>query len=131
MGKNLKLLSAALALIIVTGCADSGSDSPSGPNNGAGLRAVWRGANGVGQAFSQRCTPCHISQSQGGYNVADYASAMQGGRVVAGDSANSYLVWKLEGRPAAGSQMPQGGPYFSAAEIDSIKVWIQSGAADN
>lgn len=50
-------------------------------------------------------------------------------RVAPGDSENSYLVWKVEGRPTiVGGRMPLGGPMLSQAEIDMIRDWIDSGA---
>jgi hypothetical protein len=56
---------------------------------------------------------------------------MSNGDIVAGNAADSYLVKKLTGDPNAGAQMPQGGPYFATADIDTIKAWIQAGALDN
>lgn len=53
-------------------------------------------------------------------------------RVAPGDSANSYLIHKLEGQPAiVGGRMPQGGPFLDQATIDMVKAWIDSGAPNN
>ena len=51
-------------------------------------------------------------------------------RVTPGDTTNSYLVMKLEGRGTVGSEMPPGGT-LSAEEIQRIKDWIDNGAEDN
>lgn len=54
--------------------------------------------------------------------------------VIPGDTANSYLLNKLEGTQemvagaAAGTQMPQGLPAMSAAEIATVEQWIACGA---
>jgi hypothetical protein len=50
-------------------------------------------------------------------------------RVDPGDPANSFLLRKLEGPPAAqGSRMPLGQPPLAAADIDLIRAWIAAGA---
>ena len=49
-------------------------------------------------------------------------------RVSPGDPNNSYIIHKLEGTQAVGSQMPQGGPFLDQAAIDDVKAWIQAGA---
>jgi hypothetical protein len=49
-------------------------------------------------------------------------------RVKAGDPANSYLVQKIEGAPAAGPRMPLGGPFLDQPTIDAIRLWISAGA---
>ncbi|MDO8520430.1 MAG: hypothetical protein Q7T11_09775 [Deltaproteobacteria bacterium] len=53
-------------------------------------------------------------------------------RVAANDSANSYLVDKVNGTNlCAGTQMPQGADPLSATEIQAIKDWINAGASNN
>ncbi len=52
-------------------------------------------------------------------------------RVSPGDPDNSYVIQKLEGTAAVGSQMPQGGPFLSQATIDVIRQWITDGAIDD
>ena len=49
-------------------------------------------------------------------------------RVAVADADNSYLIHKLEGTSAQGSQMPQGGPFLDQAMIDVIRLWIDTGA---
>jgi len=48
--------------------------------------------------------------------------------VAPGDPDNSYLVQKVEGTAAVGSQMPLGGPALSQSQINDIRQWIQDGA---
>lgn len=50
-------------------------------------------------------------------------------RVTPNDADSSYLVDKLEGNQAVGSQMPLGGPFLDQATIDVIRAWIDAGAA--
>ena len=49
-------------------------------------------------------------------------------RVAVADADNSYLIHKLEGTSAQGSQMPEGGPFLDQAMIDVIRLWIDTGA---
>jgi hypothetical protein len=64
-----------------------------------------------------------------------------------GDSAHSFLIFKLEGDPtkaslddasltcaadmSCGTSMPQGGPMLAADQIATIKNWIDQGAKNN
>jgi mono/diheme cytochrome c family protein len=53
-------------------------------------------------------------------------------RVRPNDAAGSYIVHKLEGGPdIVGVRMPQGGPFLSVAQIDTVKSWINAGALNN
>jgi hypothetical protein len=54
-------------------------------------------------------------------------------RVAPNDSANSYLVHKLQGTNLAPgtSRMPLGGPFLDQATIDQVKSWIDAGAQNN
>ncbi len=53
-------------------------------------------------------------------------------RVKTNDSANSYVIRKLEGTDLGGTaRMPQGGPFLDQATIDQVKSWIDAGALDN
>jgi hypothetical protein len=46
------------------------------------------------------------------------------------NATDSYVVMKLEGRQLSGSQMPLGGA-LSAAQITTIRSWIDDGAQNN
>jgi uncharacterized protein (TIGR03118 family) len=52
-------------------------------------------------------------------------------RVKPGDSANSYIIHKLTGVDITGSQMPLGGPAFTAEQVAEVSGWIDAGAANN
>ena len=51
-------------------------------------------------------------------------------RVEPFDSANSYLIHKLEGTGML-PRMPLGGPFLDPATVDMIKAWIDGGALNN
>lgn len=55
------------------------------------------------------------------------AQTMPGMRVVAGDPLDSVLYQKLA-ESAGGSQMPPGGPYLEASDLDELAGWICAGA---
>jgi len=119
-------------LPLVSGCSDSGDSNPTDANDGGGnvLRAKWNGTDGIGALFAQKCTPCHISENQGEYNLSTYANALDR-RIKPFNPDNSLLVKKLEGDPDFPEQMPPGGPYLSTTQIDTIKAWIDAGALEN
>lgn len=51
-------------------------------------------------------------------------------RVEPGNSADSYLVHKIEGTQIAGSRMPLGGGPLPQPTIDAIRAWIDAGASN-
>ena len=79
------------------------------------------------------CASCH--GGSGGFSVGSVQDIRTTGdhqpNVMAGDGSGSNLVLKLSASPPFGDRMPQGGPYFSAAFVDTIKLWIDQGAKDN
>jgi hypothetical protein len=85
---------------------------------------------------------CHgASPGQSNYSVLTYLSVrtpgvQAGGRgtfpVLAGKPDSSYMVWKLEGRQGIqGVRMPFNQPPMAAADIATIRTWIEQGALDN
>ncbi|MBT3232826.1 MAG: hypothetical protein HN356_08425 [Calditrichaeota bacterium] len=85
--------------------------------------------NYIGSFLGNKCTPCHISASSGGYNISTFANAMLGNRITPNNAEESSLVHRIEG--TSGIRMPQGGPYLSEEEIGVIKAWIDDGAPEN
>jgi hypothetical protein len=97
--------------------------------------------------FGPRCSSCHsggggglpgsmnLSNANASFaalvNVpSQQQSALM--RVKPNDAENSYLVHKLEGRATiTGDRMPQGGPFLTAEQIESVKAWINAGAQNN
>jgi uncharacterized protein (TIGR03118 family) len=94
--------------------------------------------------FTPICSGCHTGTGAtlpGVMNLttaaASYASLVgvdsiqvpTSKRVLASDPNNSYIVKKLEGTQTVGQRMPFGGPYLDQATIDTVRSWIQAGAA--
>ncbi len=118
---------------LLAGCSGNSNPTyPGGGNGGSVLLAKWSGSDGIGEFAIQHCTPCHITApySGNGYNLSTYATAMTGGRITPGDGTNSYIIKKLLGT-GPGARMPNGGPYLSTAQIDTIRAWIDAGAQNN
>jgi mono/diheme cytochrome c family protein len=131
------LVLALFAVAGTLGCPGDGSRIPGtmGPAPGTTLAALQAGI------FTPICSPCHQPGGIGPMpldsEAASFASLVDVDsleittlkRVAPGDAENSYLVWKIEGRPTiVGSPMPLGGPMLGQAEIDMIRDWIDSGA---
>lgn len=94
--------------------------------------------------FGPRCSGCHTgggASLPGSMNLSSASatfSALVGvtsveeptqKRVEAGAPNNSYIITKLSGTQTVGQRMPLGGPFLSQSEIDSVRAWIQAGAA--
>ena len=94
--------------------------------------------------FSSACSCCH--GASGGLTLSpigtayrelvNVVSSADGGcsplmRVAPSDSAASHLFKKLEGTQTCGWRMPDGGPYFNAANLDTVRDWIDEGTSDN
>ena len=92
------------------------------------------------------CTQCHnaIGRLFNGLDLSpavSYANLVGVGsrgkpgaiRVIPGDSENSYLIHKLDGRPGiVGVRMPLSGPpYLTDGQILVIKRWIELGARND
>lgn len=94
----------------------------------------------VQSIFNDQCVGCHSGSSPAGSlnlsvgnaytQLINVTSTIEPTlkRVVPSDTANSYLVDKIMGTQTVGERMPDGGPYLSAAQMNIIKVWIQTGA---
>lgn len=81
----------------------------------------------VAPILLSRCGSCHIQQSRGGLSMASYAALMKGppeGVVIfPGDLVASRLIETIES-----GDMPRGGDKLTAAELATLKLWVQSGA---
>jgi hypothetical protein len=134
-------LAAALALTAMLAAAScgGGSDNVMGSSPTAPTMVTVQA-----QVLTPRCalSGCHVtgsppfgldmsSASASAANLIGVTSgekpAMQ--RVVPGDSANSYMYWKLSGNPNInGDPMPASGPALSGADLALIAAWIDAGA---
>lgn len=102
--KNPAIPSNLFALVTSYACA--GCHYPGGP-----------------YGFQDLTTPQSCYQSWVG--ISAVILTCPGTRVVKNDAANSVLIKRLEGTC---TQMPYGGPYLSASEIQQFKDWINQGA---
>ena len=107
-------------------------------------REIFSSSDSSGRAA---CTQCHNNQGaqvaaglnlvegQSYQNLVGRNSTGKPGaiRVIPGDSENSYLIHKLEGRAdIVGERMPRtGGPFLTPGQIAVIREWIDRGAANN
>jgi hypothetical protein len=96
------------------------------------------------QIFTPRCAlpGCHVgatapfgmnlqSASSSSANLIGVTSGEMPGlkRIAPGDSANSYLYWKVSGNPSIGGDpMPLTGGSLSNGELTLIASWIDGGA---
>jgi len=131
----------ALASLNFVGCGGS-SNSPSAPSetNTTSLNATFSSIQR--QIFTPRCVACHGTVTNGGLDLSasvafanlvnTRSSQTSLLRVAPGDPESSYLIHKLEGRAdIIGERMPQGGPFLSTTELDTIKAWVTAGALNN
>ena len=94
--------------------------------------------------FTDNCMPCHdepsperdqdLSEGNAYDNIVNVESVELStmDRIEPGDAANSYLLHKLRGTQndvgGSGQRMPRGGPFLSAATINTIEDWVLAGA---
>jgi hypothetical protein len=90
-----------------------------------------------------KCTFCHYPESPTGLNVLDVFNSDTGlvdadsisstkKRVAPGSPDTSYLVEKVESAmPKGGAQMPLHYPRLTAAEVDTLRTWIELGAKND
>ena len=100
--------------------------------------------------FTAKCAGCHNGTPSGSGNGLPGVQDLRAGntfaslvnvasleeptlkRVLPNDTANSYIIQKLEGTMTNGTaRMPLGGPYLDQATIDQVKSWINAGALNN
>ncbi len=101
-------------------------------------RQVSYGAD-VEPILDRACRECHAIGKQGfaasGLSVASYEDLMRGTRfgpvVLAGDADSSVLVQLIEGRADPSLKMPHGDESLYQGEIETVRLWVSQGAADN
>jgi len=89
-------------------------------------------ARQIAPIFKRRCYSCHAAdKQQGGLRLDRRRNALAGGDngpvVRPGKSGSSRIV-ALITEAVAGERMPPKGPLLSAAEVDTIRRWIDQGA---
>lgn len=90
--------------------------------------------------LDQYCLECHQPGGAGhtasGLDLGSYEGLMKGTRngpmVIPGDSLGSNLLVLMEGRADPSIRMPHGSNLkVSAAEIETVRTWIEQGADNN
>src|SRR4051812_5346015 len=80
--------------------------------------------------LDSKCTACHGPTRMSDLDVRDRATLLKGGKrgpAIVPGKANDSLLYKAVRREGE-LQMPPGKTPLTAAEIDSIREWIDSGA---
>lgn len=136
------------ALAFAAGCDEKLSDI-AGPTPGLEptfssiQENIFESSDPSGRAACVQChsrqsgipTPMSLERNVAYQNLVGVASPLKAGaiRVIPGDSENSYLVHKLEGRgDIFGQRMPRtSGPFLTEGQILIIRTWIARGAQNN
>ncbi len=124
-----------------TGAVGSGGDA-GGSGSGSDGGAVSEDWCGVQSIINTQCLSCHSASAKLGdldLETDPHGTLVGGGSayagrtlVVAGNSAESFLINKLEGSQAAGEGdiMPPGSA-LSSSDVDVVRAWIDNGASDS
>lgn len=108
--------------------------------NGEIRGQIFSFSNTIQLVFTGFCTACHFSGGSAsllnlstGNSYANLVSKpavfSAGTRVIPGDSTNSVLYNRIIGNGLA--LMPQGGPALNSVSQNLIKLWIDTGAAND
>jgi len=134
-----------IVLLISVSCSDnivSDCEEITSPPN---LDSVFTLAQIQNQIFNNSCavSNCHagttpqanlnLSAGQSYSNLVNVPSQQMPSlqRIEPGNSAESYLIKKLEGNGIRGQRMPFNQPPLSDDLINKIKLWIDEGAPNN
>ena len=127
----------SLYLLLISSCTkDSGPHVLSDPNDSLSL------SNDIQPIFTQNCVRCHggfapqsnmnLEDGKSYNSIVNVSAFSYSGIRVKPFSADSSVLWNKDaGTGVYGQQMPPGGPYLQAFEIDYIKKWINQGAKNN
>jgi hypothetical protein len=96
-------------------------------------------AEDVVPILQKHCIACHVAGQQGaeasGLLLDTHASLMQGSRfgpvINPGSAMTSSLFVLISGEERLTITMPHGKEPLAPAEVETIRAWIESGAADN
>jgi hypothetical protein len=118
--------------MLAVGCASAASFLLAAKPDSAPTKATVDYLRDVKPILAKRCYECHgVKEQKSGLRLDTVAGALEGGdsgpALVAGKSAESLIVAAITGTGDA-SPMPPEGAKLSAKEIETIKLWIDSGA---
>jgi len=87
--------------------------------------------------FQRHCHGCHQpAKASGGYEMTSFENLLAGGdtefaAITAEDVEDSYLLELITPDDDGAAEMPKGKPALSAAEIASVRRWIEEGAEND
>ncbi len=85
-------------------------------------------AHAIVPILKQHCVECHGGhRHEGDFSINTRASLLEGGSIVPGDAASSYLI-ELVTSDDKDVRMPKDKPPLSEAEIKSLREWIDADA---
>jgi mono/diheme cytochrome c family protein len=123
-----------VALLAGCGATPSAKPGQSGGVSDGGAPAAAKTisfAADVKPILDKHCADCHLSgASKGGYSMdtreSTLAPGRNGARIVEGNGAGSNLILRVAHDPSV-KKMPPKGDALSAAEVDTLKAWIDQG----
>lgn len=128
----------ALAMWMLTGCehADPLEEPPAAPTFTSIQQTIFNTSCAVSGCHLGGAAAAQMDLGAGNAygNLVGVASVEVPtlNRVEPGNPDDSYLVRKLEGTPGiVGLQMPRGRDPLSAAQVQSIRDWIEAGAEND
>jgi hypothetical protein len=149
-GDKVRRISYTLPLVVALSISACGGEGNGGGSGGSGttdtrvIKAAPSFATDIQEIFTRRgcaTSNCHGTAVSAGLDLrsgSSYANLVDVDatqenfvRVVPRNSAQSYLVIKLEGNQAVGVRMPVGGAALDSIDLSNIKNWINSGAENN
>ncbi len=124
-----RLVFAAVTLLVCRAIQASPLSAATPPQTPGAAAPTYNGQ--IEPILQKNCLPCHNSTTKmGDLLMESYASLMKAGKhgpvIVPGKSGESRIVLMLLGEVQP--RMPYGGDALPAAEISSIKAWIDAGA---
>jgi hypothetical protein len=130
----MKALALFFAVLMIAGCGSQ--PAPAAPKTETSVTTDVSFAKDIQPIFNQSCMPCHAGgkDAKGSYDLTCYTGAVGSGKssianVLPGDADSSTLCLRLSG--AIPPQMPKGRPPLDAAQLATIKNWINQGAKNN
>jgi hypothetical protein len=128
----VRTLATLFAALLLVGCGSQ----PSAPKAETPTKSDVSFAKDIQPMLTQTCMPCHAggTAAKGSYDLTCYSGTMGNGsdsipNVIPGKADSSILYLRLTG--AVPPQMPKGRPALDAAQLTTIKKWIDQGAKNN
>jgi hypothetical protein len=128
----MKAFALLFAALMIAGCGGQ----PAAPKAETPAAAEASYARDIQPILTQTCMPCHAGgkDAKGNYDLTGYAGAMGNGldstpNVIPGKADSSILYLRLTGDVPP--QMPKERPALNAAQLATIKKWIDQGAKNN